>query len=399
MGSTALHIDVLIFGGGAAGLWLLDELHRRGYAVLLIERHTLGAGQTIACQGIIHGGVKYTLSGSMTASARAIREMPGLWRDCCQGRRQPDLRGTRILSNTCLLWRTDSWSSRLGLVGARVGLRSGVTKIGAAERPAVLSRCSGAVFCVDEPVIDVASFLTTLATRHRNRLLRVAADEEIGFSHSKRGSAEEVNLRADGRELTLRPGAVVLTAGAGNAELREAIGLAPNAMQRRPLHMVLLRGNLPALFGHCVDGARTRVTVTSATDSDGRTVWNVGGQIAQDGVSMDAPQVIERARQELSEVLPGIALDKVEWTAHRIDRAEARTPGGERPAGPTVLVDRNVLTVWPTKLALVPQVIGMVIERLHRPDKDYAQRQALSVDWARPAVAFPPWEISDQWRN
>ena len=58
-------VDVLIFGGGGAGLWLLDELHRAGHRVMLAECDALGAGQTVASQGIIHGGLKYTLPGAM----------------------------------------------------------------------------------------------------------------------------------------------------------------------------------------------------------------------------------------------------------------------------------------------------------------------------------------------
>ena len=35
-------LDVVIFGGGAAGLWLLDHLLHTGYRTLLLETHTLG---------------------------------------------------------------------------------------------------------------------------------------------------------------------------------------------------------------------------------------------------------------------------------------------------------------------------------------------------------------------
>jgi len=66
-----IELDAVIFGGGAAGLWILDELRRAGLAILLLEggRRGLGSGQTIASQGIIHGGLKYTLAGLLTPSA------------------------------------------------------------------------------------------------------------------------------------------------------------------------------------------------------------------------------------------------------------------------------------------------------------------------------------------
>src|SRR5882672_5507147 len=81
-GVERMDLDILIFGGGAAGLWLLDCLARRGDRVLLLEAGRLGQGQTIAAQGIIHGGLKYTLQGLLTSAAREIREMPVTWRDC-----------------------------------------------------------------------------------------------------------------------------------------------------------------------------------------------------------------------------------------------------------------------------------------------------------------------------
>ena len=42
----ATTVDVAIFGGGVAGLWLLNRLHREGYQALLLEADRLGAGQT-----------------------------------------------------------------------------------------------------------------------------------------------------------------------------------------------------------------------------------------------------------------------------------------------------------------------------------------------------------------
>ena len=61
--------DIVIFGGGIAGLWLLDRLRIQGYQVILLESSSLGGGQTYASQGIIHGGLKYALGGSIADSA------------------------------------------------------------------------------------------------------------------------------------------------------------------------------------------------------------------------------------------------------------------------------------------------------------------------------------------
>src|SRR5690606_17055328 len=85
MPAAALRVDVAILGGGIAGLWLLPRLRQAGYSALLLERHALGAGQTVASQGIIHGGLKYALDLKLGSASDALAEMPRRWRACLAG--------------------------------------------------------------------------------------------------------------------------------------------------------------------------------------------------------------------------------------------------------------------------------------------------------------------------
>lgn len=393
-------VDVLIFGGGGAGLWLLDELHRAGHRVLLAECNALGAGQTVASQGIIHGGLKYTLPGAMTESARAIREMPGVWRGCLAGTLTPHLTDTCVLSECCYLWRTGSLASRVGMIGARAGLRSVTTPVAAADRPAVLASSRGEVVRVDEQVIDPASFLGDLAGQHQTRLVRIDSSGGVEFQTSSPGRVDRVTLVEPGgeRRVELTPGHVVFAAGAGNVGLREGVGLSGEAMQRRPLHMVMVRGELPVLYGHCVDGAKTRVTITTARDSRGGNVWQVGGQISEDGVAMTEGDLIGHARSEIAAVLPEVDLAKTQWATYRIDRAEGKTAGGARPAGADAQCEGNVITGWPTKLALVPRLAKLIRDSVGEPSGLDADVDVVPCDWARPKVALPPWETCNQWQ-
>ena len=68
--------DIVIFGGGIAGLWLLNRLRQQGYDVILLESDALGGGQSLASQGIIHGGLKYALNGVLSPASSAIAQMP-----------------------------------------------------------------------------------------------------------------------------------------------------------------------------------------------------------------------------------------------------------------------------------------------------------------------------------
>ena len=69
-------VDVAIIGGGIAGLWLHNCLLASGYSSILIEKQQLGSGQTLASQGMIHGGIKYTLGGATTSASETIAAMP-----------------------------------------------------------------------------------------------------------------------------------------------------------------------------------------------------------------------------------------------------------------------------------------------------------------------------------
>lgn len=396
-----MRLDAVIFGGGAAGLWLLDRLSRQGSHVVLLEAHELGAGQTIAAQGIIHGGLKYSLQGLLTRSASNIREMPLVWRDCLAGRRVPNLSRTRIRSECCYLWQTESVGSRLGMIGARFGLHVTPEVLTPEQRPTVLANVSGTVARLNEQVISPRDFVADLAQQYHDRILRIDAERGLEFQLRSPGEVESIRLTnpRNGTELELRPRQVVFAAGAGNSMLRAKVGLDAAVMQRRPLHMVLLRGPLPQFNGHCIDGARTRVTITSDADAAGRTVWQIGGQIAEEGVDRSEAELIERARDELAAVLPGLDLTHVEGATYRVDRAEGATPNSKRPENVQVLWAGNVTTGWPTKLALAPILAEEIATRLRAPASKAAFDSTPLADWPRPQVARPPWETCQHWQR
>ncbi|MEO1999976.1 MAG: FAD-dependent oxidoreductase, partial [Planctomycetaceae bacterium] len=394
-----MQLDVVIFGGGAAGLWLLDALSEQGHRVLLLEATALGHGQTIASQGIIHGGLKYTLQGLMNRSAEQIRDMPELWRQSLRDRRRPHLAATRMRSDDCFLWRTENLRSRLGLIGARWGLRITPQKVAKHERPHVLRHCPGVVSRLPEPVISPHSFLESLREQHRDAILKIDAGKGLRFECDAPGSIRAVQLQhpTDRSCLTLNPRTCVFTAGSGNQNLRQLCGLTETALQLRPLHMVMVRGQLPTLNGHCVDGARTRVTITSDSNHAGQTVWQLGGQVAEDGVSLDSRELIEHAGRELQSAVPGLDLSQTSWSTYRVDRAEGVDAAGQRPSGPCILSQGNTITVWPTKLALAPQAAAQIRSQLPSPTVAQPLSPNPLADWPCPAIAQPPWETQQTW--
>ena len=399
MGS--LRLNALIIGGGAAGLWTLLALRRQGYSAALIESNACGLGQTVSSQGILHSGLKYSLQGLLTSAAREAREMPLLWRDCLLGQQQPDLSQTEILSDAFWLWGTDSAASRLGMTGAKLGLAVTPISVEGAARPECLQSCTGTVYRVGEQVISPASLIRNLLTHAPNGVWQVAP-EELTWDHSPAGMAPSAriqprdSLRAE--PITLQPDWLILTAGAGNAELRQSLGLGSEKMQRRPLQMVLVRGPLPMFFGHCIDGAKTRISITSSREPDGQVVWQIGGQVSEVGVQMSSAELIRHTQNEVRELLPAIPIQHCDWTTYRVDRAEGATLTGGRPDSFRLLREKQILTGWPTKLVLVPQLAQAICQTVSQAGSQPRAVDLSSVPLPRPNVAAAPWQ-QDLWRR
>jgi len=199
-------------------------------------------------------------------------------------------------------------------------------------------------------------------------------------------------LRVDGRDI--RAQRVVLSAGAGTADLLADLGLSQPAMQRRPLHMVLAKGpSLKPLYAHCLGGGpKPRITVTTHPAADGQWVWYLGGDIAEaDGVAREPDAQIAAAKKEVASLLPWVDLSQVRWATLRVDRAEPAQSGLVRPDNAFLADQQRLLVGWPTKLALAPDFADRVLHALDRDGIKPGNCPALP-DLPKPPLAQPEWE-------
>ena len=386
--SDSLSTDVLIVGGGVAGLWLNARLRRLGYSTLLVDKGVLGGGQSVKSQGIIHGGTKYALSGALTGASEAIADMPRRWREALSGSGELDLSGVRLLSDAHYLWSPGTLTGNLTSFFASKAVRSRVGQVKGGELPPALQdpRFKGKVYRLSELVLDVPSLIQRLADLSGSGLLKAERIEPL------RENDELTGLVVDGR--SIRAQRVVLTAGAGNAELLNALGLAQPAMQKRPLHMVVVKApTLKPLYAHCLGGgSKPRITVTSHPAADGEWVWYLGGDLAEaGGVARDEAAQVAAAKKELAELVPWIDLSAAKWATLRIDRAEPAQSALARPDNAFLAEQGRLLVGWPTKLALSPDFADRVEAALNR-DGIQPQQQAPLPELPRPAITGPFWE-------
>jgi hypothetical protein len=365
-----LQVDVLIYGGGVAGLWTLAVLRYAGYRALLLENRALGAGQSIQSQGIIHGGFKYAIPGVKDMdSTAAIREMPARWRQHLEGLGTPDLSKVTVLSEECLFWLPSGKVKELiGKSGLRM-LRSKPRSLPKTQWPSILSSAAS-VYAVPEPVLDTGSLLTTLA------------DSGGGWAKLYDQGAFHVDAKVK-----------VLTAGAGNAELLQRFGRDSDIMQLRPLCMLLLRGALPRIYGHCVEGGKTGLTITSHPWQS-QIVWQIGGEIAEKYANeTDCARVRRGAVQKLKSHFPDLHMEGLQVAAYRAVRAEARTKQGRRPSGAQVIaVAPDLIVAWPTKLALAPVLAEQILNMVTGVAKPSGAADVAPPGLPPPPLAPYPWE-------
>jgi glycine/D-amino acid oxidase-like deaminating enzyme len=384
-----VQLDVLLFGGGAAGLWCLDRIRRAGYHAILLESKALGAGQTIQAQGIIHGGGKYALRGVRDFEAvRATSLMPDRWRRSLTGELEPYLEDTEILSDRCHLWlprhSAVAWLQSWG--GMSLAIKTGLLatrpeKVSRDDWPEALHDSALTVYSLAEPVIATGSFLKALAAHHRTSIfLYDAASVQFSAAGVRVG------------DVFLQTHAMVLTAGVGNGDLLRRAGIEEDLMQRRPLGMVLLRGDLPRLFGHCVVGGKTGLTITTPTPG----LWQIGGELAERLAGEENAKVARQlALDEIRRWLPRLDLRRAEIALYPAVRAEASTVAHRRPSGVHVSrIAPGKVIAWPTKLSMVPVLAEEVFEIL-RLDLKAPGGYDETPAWSKPEIARYPWEEAE----
>lgn len=119
----------------------------------------------------------------------------------------------------------------------------------------------------------------------------------------------------------------------------------------------------------------------------------MGGQLAEDGVHRSDDEQIARARQELAALIPWQKQDAAQWAILDIDRAEVRHADGHRPD--TFYLDQqgDIITAWPTKMALAPLLAQQLLDLVAVGGKTRAELP----DWRSPPFAEFPWCEQARW--
>ena len=324
MTRRSLSVDAAIVGGGISGLWLANLFDRRGLSVVVCEPNGVGGTQTLASQGIVHGGTKYALDGAAPL-AGALKEMPDRWRACLTGTGEIDLRGVRVLAE-------------------KIDIRSGEETVE-----------------VDDFVLDVPTLVRRLARplAHRIVATTVLPDSLVGSP----SGVERIELAT----CTIRARVFVLAAGAGNTTLARQAGFSRTALQHRPLRQTVarLRQRL-AIYAHWMSSpgdAEPTLTVTSHGSQ-----LRIGGAVADAGANRDEAAQIALVKDLLGRAFPSIDVESAGFETFVAVRAEPASDAIRNLPDAYVSRHGNCLLCLPVKLSLAPRLGDLVSAELGNPE-------------------------------
>ena len=383
-------LDVVVFGGSIAGLWLFSLLRQRGYRAVLLTRGLLGRGQTLWSQCMIHGGVKYLLNGKLTNLSETIADMPARWRAHFDGCDEPNLSGVPLQSEAYYMFsNADRFSRLLSFLGSRA-LRGRVVRLKRGEFPAVFAdrRFRGKVYRLHDIVVDMPALLARLASVAPQDLYDIGTDA-IGLRPADDGWELRIG------SVRCRARRCLFAAGDGNEELMRLAGIEDIPMQRRAMQQIFMRSpQLPELYAHYIDGVfrySPLLTISTHSDGAGGCYWSIGGDVATSGAERTGAEQIEQTRSYLTELLPWLVPADAHWETANLSVAEPEA-GGLLPNEPFVQMRGRVIVAWPSKLTLVPVMADRVLAMLADLAPTAGEIPRLPLSQTR--VAVSPWEAN-----
>ncbi len=381
-----LECDVLVVGGGVQGLWLANDLTRRGFSVTLLTDRALGFGQTLHSHLLLHRGYLY----SDLELIKQIRESERMFRFFVdEHMAEPPNRVTMYVMNRAEeLRRRQTW--------AAADLRWAPCKL-----PAVFAGGEAGhatAMATGEMWLDGEELMAALAAPVAGRLVRAA-----GARFEPQSGA--VVATSNGIELAFAADYVVLAAGAGNAALAHAAlrggsgrGAPVPQQLRRSQMMVVRNAELPDIaFVH------PELSLFSVAKRwDGEVVWLVsfGSDETYEGDPAGDDPPVDRARlgagvNALARVVPSLGSSEVEWGWYTGLKSELRQRDrpGALPSGLAVetVEEGRILAVWPTKLTLAPLAATRVAEVLQEWGAEPRRGQPDLGEYERPEPGREKW--------
>ena len=199
--------DIVIFGAGIAGLWTFHSLKKMGYDVLLLERESIGGGQTIASQGIIHSGLKFSLAGKVNKLAKSISAMNERWSAALCGTGEIDLSSVNINAKSQQLMIPHGIMGGITKLITKQALGNNAHNIAKDDwsEDTKSSGFKGSIVHMDEPVLDVPNLIRSLAEPYKDNIRKCSSDDPFKFLKDNNIQAKQIITIAINKTIEFSP--------------------------------------------------------------------------------------------------------------------------------------------------------------------------------------------------
>ena len=376
---------VIIVGSGITALWTADLLDKNGHEVVVLEKDTIANNQTIASQGMIHGGTKYSLDGALTNATISISDMPNIWNDALNGNGKVNLSKSKIHANHQILWSADTIQPKLLSFFGSKAMSSKMRPINKREHSLFNHKdFHGSLFKLNETVIDVNSVVRNFVNNLNGKIVKAKAKKILFSNDHVFGVATSIG-RLECDEL-------ILAAGEGNEEILENSNINSFPMQKRPLAMgmVYMKKKIPDIYGHFLGtSSRPKVTISTHYINEKQILY-IGGEVSEIGVSLSDEEQKMQIDKFLRESLSWIDLDIDRINVLRINRAEIKNNKVLKPDSFFIGRKKGLMVCWPTKLAFAPLIAKRVLNQINTSKSGKRNKKRMQLDKLN--ISKYPWE-------
>jgi glycine/D-amino acid oxidase-like deaminating enzyme len=371
-------VDVLIAGGGVAGMLVATKLCEQGFRCVLIEPSALAAEQSGHSHGYIHRGYIYLRAEDyLVRQLRSAREQ---WEEYISKPTQvvPCSKDSLIgfMNGEVAKYATQTWRA------AELPLN----EINESEWPSALKQTPlTAVYRTDEQSFDFTRVMLNLLARMKTCKLVHGSVVRLSIRKMECCSVE---IQVQGNSHRVKARYVVLAAGRGTAEiLSNTLGKFRSVPNVRTSYMLVLKGEaLEPISAILPEHQFYGLFMVSRQDTQG-AVWLVSNYLSYGGLCGDrdvAARTWTRATlKTLDKIFPMLKDANISCGIYVAPKAEFRRDPERLPEGKIAekIGLQNVLAIWPTKLTLSPLIAIEVVEQIIK-NLQVPTRSVIEPTWA-----------------
>lgn len=361
-------VDVLVAGGGVAGVLTAAQLTTMGFRCLLVEPRAIAAEQSGHSHGYLHKGyIYYRAERNLVRNLMNSRQ---IWDRYLSGSER-----VAADSDLSLVGFENDNVARLA-TGVWDGAGLSVNELGSEQWPNFLNDSPlTRIYSTNEPSFDFTSVLSRIATNANGLTVIRGRVTRFGFSRKKCTSVE---CEIGGRVRKIRARYLVLACGGGNAKIiLNTFGYFQAAPSTRTSFMLVVRGKpLPQLSLILPENQFYGLFMVSRKIA-GDGVWLASNYLSYSGHctsrSVAARTWSIATLRTLDSLFPKLLRRGIRLGLYAAPKAELRRDPERLPEDKVVehYGMTNVAAVWPTKLTLAPlitnELAGIVSTLLKQP--------------------------------